>query len=399
MTKSKLAMATGCIGLLAAMACGSSGGDSIFGDGNTLSGDGGASGGPAFGSSGASGASGGASSGGASSGGAADGAAGGTLGDGSACAATKAAATALPVYLIMMFDRSGSMGQQSKWTSCVAGMEQFFASPASAGLYASLQFFKQNDECNVAPYAAPAVPVTALPNAAPFNAVINATGPNGGTPTLPALKGAVQYAQTVKAGLTHGEKVAVVLITDGDPNDCSTNPNNAAAAAAEVGAFAATVAATIPTYVIGVGTDAANLAVIATGGGTAPYIPVSTTNPAQTTADLLKAINQIKNATLGCDYLLPAPPAGQVLDINAVNVVFTPGGGGAPVTLPYSAACADPTGWHYDSTTAPTKVIMCSGRCASLQADVTGGKVDIEFGCVTPGGPGSSSGASSGGPR
>ena len=241
--------------------------------------------------------------------------------------------------------------------------------------------------------------MTALPNGPAFNPAINAISPNGFTPTLPALQGAVQYAQTVKAGLTRGEKVAVVLVTDGDPNHCSTNPNDAAAAAAEVGAFAATVAATIPTYVIGVGSDAANLAAIATGGGTAPPIMVSTTNPAQTTTDFVNAINQIKNSTLGCDYTLPAPPAGQTLDINAVNVIYTPGGG-SPTTLTYSADCSNANGWHYDSVTTPTKIIMCTGQCATLQADTKGGKIDIAFGCVTQGGPGSSSSSSStGGPK
>ena len=396
----RAAAATGCFVIVAAVACGSSSGDSTFGDGTATSGEGGASSGQDFGaaSSGASGGASSTSSTGGASGGAPDGAAGGALGDGGACAATKAAATLVPVYLIIMFDRSGSMGQLSKWTSCVAGMESFFAAPASNGIFASLQFFRQqNNECAAASYATPAVPVTALPNAAPFTAALTANSPNGGTPTLPALQGAVQYAKTVKAGLTKGEKVAVVLVTDGDPNDCAANPNNAAAAAAEVGAFAATVAATIPTYVIGVGPDAANLTAIATGGGTAPPIMVSTTSPAQTTTDILKAINQIKASTLGCDYTLPAPPAGKTLDINAVNVVFTPGGGGTPVTLPYSANCADPTGWHFDSTTAPTKVVMCTGRCSTLQADTTGGKIDIEFGCVSPGGPGTSTSSSSSG--
>jgi hypothetical protein len=289
------------------------------------------------------------------------------------------------------------MDQQSKWTSCVAGLESFFADPVSAGINASLQFFTQPNECSVADYATPAVPMTSLPNGTLFKKAISSVSPNGYTPTLPALQGALQYAQSVKAGLTKGEKVAVVLATDGDPNHCSTNPNDAAAAAAEVGAFAATMAATIPTYVIGVGTDAANLNAIATGGGTAPPIMVSTNNPTQTTADFLKALNQIKVSALGCNYLLPAPPAGQTLDINAVNVIYTPGGG-APSTLTYSADCSNPNGWHYDSTTAPTQVIMCSGQCAALKADSVGAKVDIAFGCVTAGGgPGSSTSSGTGG--
>ena len=61
--------------------------------------------------------------------------------------------------------------------------------------------------------------------------------------------------------------------------------------------------------------------------------------------------------------------------------------------------------WHDitnpTSLTTPTKIIMCTGQCATLQADTKGGKIDIAFGCVTQGGPGSSSSSSSstGGPK
>jgi len=221
--------------------------------------------------------------------------------------------------------------------------------------------------------------MTALPSGA-FAPALAANSPGSGTPTLVAEAGAIEYAQSVAATLPPGEKVAIVLVTDGDPNDCSSTPANVAAAAA-------TVAADIKTYVIGVGPDAANLDQIATGGGTAPHIQVNTTSAATTSADLRAAIGKIKAAQLGCEYGLPAPPGGQTLDVNAVNVDYTPAGG-ALQTLPYSADCSNKGGWHYDNVATPTQIVMCPDICATLQGDVTGGKIDIVFGCVTTVPPG-----------
>src|SRR5262249_14117619 len=150
-----------------------------------------------------------------------------------------------PVLLVFMFDRSGSMAQMSKWTSCSSGLEAFFADPNSAGLSASLQFFEQGTECSVSSYSTPQVAMTALPNSTLFTNAIRGVTPNGGTPTLPALQGAIQYAGTVQQQ-NPAAKVAVVLVTDGEPNDCNSTVQ-------AVSNAAAAVAATIPTYVIGVG--------------------------------------------------------------------------------------------------------------------------------------------------
>ncbi len=346
---------------VAPVGCGGSGDDSTFGKGTSggTSGGAGTSGGSGFGQ-----AEGGA---GPSS----------VVTPTSACATSSAGAALLGVNLVFMVDRSGSMKDNSKWTSCVAGLKAFFADPSSKGLSASMQFFSQPDDCNVASYATPDAPMRALPDPLAFSTRLDMTSPNGGTPTLPAMQGAIQYAQQVKAGITNGEKVVIVLVTDGDPNGCNSDPNNVAAAAA-------TVAATIPTYVIGVGPDAVNLNTIATGGGTAPAIMIATSNPAQITADLEKAIGAIKKASLGCSYGLPAPPAGKTLDIGSVNVNYTPGGG-ALTTLPYSADCSKANGWHYDSPVNPTQIVMCPASCSTLQADMTGGAIDIVFGCATVG--------------
>jgi hypothetical protein len=368
-------MLTVCVGL-GVIACGGSGDNSTFLD--VLNQAGGDAGGPgsAFGSSGS---------------GVTPGSSGtvGTVGGvtpGSACATSNAGTTRPPAYLVFMYDRSGSMndpvGGSTKWAACKTGLTNFFSSPAS-GIHASLQFFSKgnntNTICNRATYATPAIAMTAVP-AASFGTAINGVSPGGNTPTLPALQGAIAYAQQVKAGITDGGKVAVVLVTDGDPNGCNSTVQN-------VHDAAAAVAATIPTYVIGIGPSVTNLAQMAAGGGTTP-IQVNTSSPAQVTADLEKALGQIAVAQLGCEYPLPAPPAGQTINVNAVNVDYTPTGQ-PQTTLAYSGMCNDPNGWHYDSTTTPTKIIMCPSICDTLKADL-GGKIDIIFGCSTNVPPGGS---------
>ena len=119
------------------------------------------------------------------------------------------------------------------------------------GLSASMQFFSQPDDCNVASYATPDAAMRALPDPLAFSTRLDMTGPNGGTPTLPALQGAIQYAQQVKAGITNGEKVVIVLVTDGDPNGCNWITDNVVARRCRDGGYRRSQR----TY-IGVGPDA-----------------------------------------------------------------------------------------------------------------------------------------------
>lgn len=306
-----------------------------------------------------------------------------------ACATSNAGTALEPISLVFMIDRSGSMGNTNqgqnravRWDPVEQGLDSFFGDPNSANLEASLAFFpilnnKGNSVCTTASYAAPVVAMTSLPNAAPFTSAFGATGPNGGTPTEPALQGALDYAATVKA---QGKKVAVVLATDGEPNDCSSNASGVADIAKDG------VTAGVKTYVIGVGPSTGNLDEIAQGGGTSKAIMIPTNNAAQVSADLLKAIGNIASSLLGCEYSLPPPPAGQQLDVNKVNVNYT-APGAATKTLAYSADCSNAGGWHYDSTTSPSKIILCANACSSAQ-NTPGAKLDVIFGCKIAAEPG-----------
>jgi uncharacterized protein YegL len=290
-----------------------------------------------------------------------------------ACATHTASAEARPVYLVVTYDRSGSM-RGTRWTACKSAMRAFFESSTSQGMHASLSFFPQGNSCDVSNYAQPAVAMSPLPSAT-FGQQLDQTSPNGGTPTRPALEGAMQYADAVAQGDGKDGKVVVVLVTDGAPNDCSSSVNN-------VSAIAANASSKYPTYVVGVG-NVSNMDTIAKAGGTDKAFVVSTNDPTQTQDDLLKAMEEIRLSALSCDYKIPDPPPGEELDKDKVNVVYAPEGK-KEETLSYNPSCKGGTGWRYDDASRPTRILMCDSTCETLKA--VPGKVDVAFGCATKGG-------------
>jgi hypothetical protein len=319
-------------------------------------------------------------------------------GGGESCAAASQQAELAPVYLVFLLDESGSMGdgengdRMKKWDPVTSALKDFLADPASAGITASLSVFPLNKNTGMGPaekdmpadcdskvYGVPEVAPLALPDSTTFAAAIAKLDPPNeyGTPTYPALTGTIAYAETLlKEDATR--KVAIVMVTDGDPFSCKDNTIANTAKAAQA------VADHIPTYVIGVGDSLTSLNAIAEGGGTDKAFIVKVDDPMQTPAqtrkDLLDAVNLIRGKSIACDLPIPAPPAGKKLDPDKVNVQFTPSGqSGAP--LKYGTACTGDTAWHYDDAAKPTKILLCDDTCSLVKADPMG-KVDVVFGCI-----------------
>ena len=323
-----------------------------------------------------------------------NGTSGGGLGGSESCAASTQQAELAPVYLVFLLDESGSMGdgkngkREQKWDPVTSALNGFFADPESAGIMASLSLFPLNKntgkgaadpskpaDCVASAYVTPEVTPRALPDDMAFaSAIAKLDPPNEyGTPTLPALSGTIEYAESLlKEDPTR--KVAIVMVTDGEPYGCDGNTINATAVAAKA------VAAHLPTYVIGVGAELDSLNAIAVGGGTEKAFIVSLGDPAMTKTALLDAINLIRGKSISCELPLPAPPAGKKLDPDKVNVQFT-GMGQAAMPLKYGTACSGDTAWHYDDATKPTKVLLCDDTCGAVKADPMG-KLDVVFGCV-----------------
>lgn len=305
----------------------------------------------------------------------------------SSCVTSSNAAELAPVNLVFMFDQSGSMGDEAhgaifgiskkdRWDPITNGLKRFFADGGSAGMRASLQYFPADQGwCSAQTYRTPEVPLTALPNATPFVNSINKHAPLGGTPTLPAIAGAILYAKDLQAQFPT-ENTAVVLVTDGEPSDCGEFD--------QVVAEMATNASAVKTYVVGVGKDLTRLADLAKAGGTGSAILIDLKNPQQSSDDFLSALSTIRGKALSCTLAIPPAPAGKTLDPKLVNVALS-SPNAPPDVLTYDAACTDAgSGWRYDNLAAPTSIELCPASCERARI-LAGGAIDVQLGCATKG--------------
>jgi len=99
-------------------------------------------------------------------------------GTNSPCVSSIAQANLANADLVVMLDKSGSMGDPNegfsptlKWTSVTAALRSFFTDPNSAGISASLQFFPQGTDVTSVcayPYGTPLVALTSTSNPTPL---------------------------------------------------------------------------------------------------------------------------------------------------------------------------------------------------------------------------------------
>ena len=371
------------LGLLAILGCG--GGET---DGGSSGSAGNGFGGTAFGGAGfGSGLGSGASS--ASSGGSS----GPTGFDaGEVCVGQSVEAELRPVVLAFAFDVSGSMGKLDyphhdpalKWEPVVTATKAFFADPDSQAISASLTFFPaRSDKCDVATYTAPDVPITRLPSPT-FAAAIDAIAPQtmgdwrGGTPTLAVVNGTFSWLAPLLES-EPGNIYALVLVTDGYPQNCDDNSIEQVSTAIEARADR------IPTYVIGVrnppgGPDTvSDLNALATAGRTEQAYFIETGDPERTKADFKAAIDVIRGKTISCNIEIPTPPSDQVIEPSQVNVTYTSGSDQTPLAL--DQACEHANTWRYDDPAAPGSIVLCPSACAAVQSDANA-RLLVEFGCT-----------------
>jgi hypothetical protein len=173
--------------------------------------------------------------------------------------------------------------------------------------------------CDAPSYATPAVEIAPLPAAVPaLLASIEAQAPNGGTPSGPALSGAIDQAREW-ANAHPGHTVTVLLATDGLPTDCAPIDVDALTAIAAAGLAGRP---SVRTFAIGVfgsddPADAANLDAIARAGGTQSAFVIDTGD------DIAVGFLDALNAIRGTEFELPAPGVGETLDHGLVNVDLT----------------------------------------------------------------------------
>lgn len=242
--------------------------------------------------------------------------------------------------------------------------------------------------CVVEDYATPDVPITEIPAAIDLFATSLAKHkPLGGTPTGPALQGAIEYA--TKWAADHPDhKVAVVLATDGLPTQCAPVAKETIAAHAAKGRPA------VDTYVIGVFAKTANLDLVKTnlnhiaqaGADRDAFLITTGGNAAKEFAD---AMAEIRTAALPCDFAIPPQSGGTAIDYGKVNVdVADPAGNKSSLGYATNEEGCNPDdgGWYYDADPKmggePTQVKLCPASCTVYRSQA-GMKIATVFGCET----------------
>lgn len=308
------------------------------------------------------------------------------------CHAESRAGKGIPIDFYFVVDKSNSMandaGMKSRWTAMSNALSAFVRAPESAGLGAGIGFFPRssngsNTLCNANDYRTPDVAIGLLPGVAPqIAASLTAQALGPGTPTTPALEGMLAYARAEKMSRATRD-VAVVLVTDGQPTQCSSTPQNSATV---IGNYA-TGSPPVRTYVLGIGPSVANLNILAQAGGTAPARLIESGGE----NELIDAFNAIRDNTITCDYQIPTKP-GEMLDYSLVNIQVRVGVNGMTVPVRKvddASACGTQGGWFYDrpvppGNPPPTKITLCPATCDPL-VQTAGSHLDMLVGnCRTP---------------
>ena len=336
-----------------------------------------------------------------------------------ACAAEPHVAQQVPLDIYIMLDQSGSMtgtvsGGQTKWNVVTTAIKDFLQQPGLEGVSVGIQYFGiavcpcvtnadcaiagdtcfvgqclqcllqgSSDVCDPLAYDKPEREIAPLPAATPLLIEnINKHSPTTGTPTGPALTGAVTHAKTWL--LNHpGHAVITLLATDGMPESCSPTDSSSLAQIAAQGAADGVRTFTIGVFESGDMPDGPNIlqAIATAGKGQSFNFSTTQGNVGQA---FLDALNVIRGAALGCQYTLPTPSNGTP-DYTKVNVQYSPTGGSPILFDHYQDKAHCPPGgdgWYYDNNANPQLINLCDSTCTKVGADKTG-QIDILLGCKT----------------
>jgi len=338
------------------------------------------------------------------------------LGD---CGGTRIDAQPVPVNVLFVIDKSGSMTDQpagfddNKWEAIKAALGAAISEApptVSTGLVlypfsatSSIPLECESDVCCEVAEGSAAVRVGIAGDSGPLiTQALFETSPGGGTPTAAALSRAHQY-------FTEGEGVNLVgdryvlLATDGGPNcnafltceadTCTPNldgvpqcaDGNCCDGAGEYCVDDQSVTAEIeklrvagiPTFVVGIpGTedyaDYLDAFALAGGvpqqGGDRDYFAVSAARGVTGLTEVLSTITT--NLVRSCEVLLPTPPP----NTGRVNVAID-----CQVLRPMED---DGSGWMFDDVANPTSVTVFGPACDRLRSSGAR-RIDVVYECRT----------------
>lgn len=319
------------------------------------------------------------------------------------CAAEAREAEALPADIIFMIDQSISMvdhtvpegveGAPTRWDLLREAVLEFIRDEESEGLRVGLQFFPQAGDwqypdgansgvsCDSGDYSELAVGVGELPGNADALEDAYPEYPNGGfTPSHASLEGALMHAREwADMPENAGRGVAVVWVTDGYPTVCDDQTIAGLNDIADAYNNPEDGETRIPTFVVGLG-PTPNLSSVARAGGTGDGFFVAD-EECDAVGTLLESLRRVANTPNLCEFNMPRTSDGTPIDLDKVNMQFTPLGG-SPQTIGQTTgpgACTQTGGWYFDNPEEPEKILVCPQSCGNFG----GGTVSIVAGCET----------------
>lgn len=333
------------------------------------------------------------------------------LAEGEACREVVFTAQTNPVNVLILLDRSTSMLEPAdsanpaagnRWDAVTAALRAFVNSPQAENARVGLQFFGLSngaDDCGVDKYATPAVPVAPLAgNRAALLNAIDTTLPGSLTPTLPAVAGALRYAQQVASDPANaGVPTVMVLASDGLPSECGpTGPDGQpivsfreiidtleSYSAPPTDASGMPAQPPVRTFLVGTNELRNNAQSLAEAGNGQAFLVGGGTPGVDLEARFLDALLSIIVRPLDCEIDVPqtAPDTGEVIDFEQVRLRFTGASSGAVTEFPRTTGpqtCGVSQAWFYEDANPPTKIFLCRNACDSLGA----GELKLELGCA-----------------
>ena len=291
-----------------------------------------------------------------------------------ACGAVELSTTRSTPNVVVIVDRSGSMGTEqfppgsgvSRWTA----LRNALIDPATGLLFsldASVRFGFVTYR-NLAPMAGcPHISVipALLDNADEIASVYSTMTPSGPTPTGDAITATL--ARLPEIVTATDEPTIFVLATDGEPNTCEDPTDGVGGRAESVAAVGAAFAAGVRTVVISVGTDVSttHLQDVANAGlGRTASDPPAQFWVATEAAGLSAALSTIIGDVASCDIEL----VGTIDPTQACLGTVSLDG--------RELGCGNPDGWEVVDA---THIRLLGTACNELQT--TGGTVSGRFPC------------------
>jgi hypothetical protein len=310
------------------------------------------------------------------------------------CLAEVIEATAIPPVIQFVVDTSGSMnwvagternpeqGERSKWEITALALDQAInrmPDLAAVGITYYPNDAPDDGECYSAEVGVPIAPLSGeqRDRVERANAAIT---PLGGTPTHAAYAyGLRQLLDTELPGARF-----MLLITDGIPTytlECSGNGRDRVDGQPLIEAVtAAADDADVRTFVIGSpGSEEAReeLSEMASVGQTArapcsddasPFCHFDMTTEPDFAEALSRALGEITNVAIGCNYAVPPPPPGLQLLRSAIRVWFEDSAGGVTEFSEDAAGdCA--SGWQLSN--AGRTLHLCPSSCDVVQNGIS----------------------------